>query len=112
MTGVQTCALPILAGARRTPFLPDVPTAAESGLPGFEIGSWSAVVAPAGTPGPIVQRLNQEVHKAMATREVQEGFNKQMAEIVVGTPEELARHIANEFTKWGKLIAEARIKPD
>jgi tripartite-type tricarboxylate transporter receptor subunit TctC len=52
------------------------------------------------------------VHKAMATREVQDGFNKQMAEIVVGTPEELGRHIAVEFSKWGKLIADAGIKPD
>jgi tripartite-type tricarboxylate transporter receptor subunit TctC len=100
------------AGAKRTAFLPDVPTAAEAGVPGFEVGSWSSVVGPAGLPGPIVTRLNQEIHKAMATRDVQDGFTKQMAEIVVGTPEDLGRHIASEFAKWSKLIAEAGIKAD
>ncbi|MFM9972727.1 MAG: Bug family tripartite tricarboxylate transporter substrate binding protein [Burkholderiales bacterium] len=100
------------ASAKRTPFLPDVPTAAEAGVPGFEVGSWSSVVGPAGLPAPIVTRLNQEILKAMATKEVQDGFTKQMAEITVSTPEELARHIAGEFAKWSKLIADAGIKAD
>ena len=96
---------------KRVAVLPNAPTVGET-VPGYVITTWYGAVAPAKVPREFVQRLNQEVHKAMATREVQEGFNKQMAEIVVGTPEELARHIANEFTKWGKLIAEARIKPE
>jgi tripartite-type tricarboxylate transporter receptor subunit TctC len=100
------------AGARRTPFLPDVPTAAEAGVPGFEVGSWSSVVGPLGLPAPIVLRLNQEIHKAMATKDVQDGFSKQMAEIVVGTPEDLGRHIASENVKWSKVIADAGIKAD
>lgn len=100
------------AGVARTPFLPDVPTATEAGVPGFLVGSWSSVVGPAGLPGPVVTRLNQEIHKAMATKDVQDGFSKQMAEIVVGTPEDLARHIAVEFAKWSRLIADAGIKAD
>lgn len=100
------------ANSRRTPFLPDVPTTAEAGVPGLEIGSWSSVVGPAGMAAPVVARLNTEIHKAMATRDIQDGFNKQMAEIVIGSPEELAKHIASEFAKWSKLISDAGIKAD
>lgn len=100
------------ANSRRTPFLPEVPTTAEAGVPGLEIGSWSSVVGPAGMPGPVVARLNAEIHKAVAAKDIQDGFAKQMAEIVTGTPEELAKHIASEFAKWSKLIIDAGIKAD
>lgn len=100
------------ASAKRTQFLPDIPTTAEAGLPGFETGTWGGMVAPAGTPAPVIQRLNQEVHKAMAARDVQEGFTKQMFEILTSTPEDLARHIAAENAKWTRLIAETGIKPN
>ena len=99
------------ASAKRTPFLPDIPTTAEAGLPNFETGTWGGLVAPAGTPGTIISRLNQEVHKAMSSKEIQEGFTKQMFEIQTGTPEDLARHIAAENAKWTKLIADTGIKP-
>ncbi len=98
--------------AKRTPFLPDVPTTAEAGVPNLEIGTWGAIVAPAGTPGAIIQRLNQEIVKAAASKEVQEGFTRQMFEVLTSTPEELAKHIAAENAKWGKLIADTGIKPN
>jgi tripartite-type tricarboxylate transporter receptor subunit TctC len=99
-----------IAAAKRSPFLPEVPTAAEAGLPDFEAGSWSGLVAPAGTPLPVIQRLNAEVLKALATREVQDGFTKQMADIQGTTPEEFGRHIAAESARWSKVIAAAGIQ--
>ncbi len=98
--------------AQRTPFLPDVPTTAEAGVPNLEIGTWGAIVAPAGTPGAIIQRLNQEIVKAAASKEMQEGFTRLMATLQTSTPEELAKHIAAENAKWGKLIADTGIKPN
>lgn len=100
------------ASAKRSPFLPDVPTTAEAGLPNFETGTWGGVVAPAGTPATVISRLNQEVHKAMSAKDIQEGFTKQMFEIQTGTPEDLARHIVAENAKWTKLIADSGIKPN
>ena len=100
------------ASAKRTPFLPEVPTTAEAGLANFETSTWGGVVAPAGTPAPIIQRLNQEVIRAMAAKDVQEGFTKQMFEVLTSTPEELGRHIAVENAKWTKLIADTGIKPN
>ena len=98
------------AGARRSPFLPEVPTTAEAGLADFEIGSWSGMVAPAGTPATIVKRLNAEIHKAVASKEVQDGFLKQMAEVQLSTPEEMAQHIAGESAKWTRVIIDAGIR--
>ena len=98
------------ASAKRSPFMPEVPTTSEAGLPDFEIGSWNAVVAPAGMPGAIVMRLNAEVHKAMASKELQEGFTKAFFEIQLSSPEELGRFMASELEKWSRLIIDAGIK--
>lgn len=98
------------ASSKRSPLLPDVPTTGEAGLTDFEIGSWNALVAPAGVPGAIVTRLNAEVHKAMATRELQESFAKAFFEIQLSSPEELGRFMASELEKWSRLIIDAGIK--
>ena len=90
--------------------MPEVPTTSEAGLPDFEIGSWNALVAPAGMPGAIVMRLNAEVHKAMASKELQEGFTKAFFEIQLSSPEELGRFMASELEKWSRLIIDAGIK--
>ena len=97
------------ASAKRSPFLPDVPTTNEAGLPDFEVGSWNALLGPAALPGAIVTRLNAEVHKAMATKELQEGFAKAFFEIQLSSPEELGRFMASELDKWGRLIVDAGI---
>ena len=85
--------------------LPDVPTFAEAGLPGVEIGSAVGLVAPAGTPPDIVATLNREIGKIIATP----GFHERMATIgvdVVGTtPEEYAKIIKDDYEKWGKVVA-------
>ena len=100
------------AGRKRMASLPDVPTFAEAGLPGVEIGSALGLVAPAGTPPDIVTTLNREIGKIIATP----GFHERMAKIgvdVVGTtPEEYAAIIKADYEKWGKVVAAAGIKPE
>ncbi|MFM9967338.1 MAG: Bug family tripartite tricarboxylate transporter substrate binding protein [Burkholderiales bacterium] len=98
------------ASAKRSPFMPEVPTTAEAGLPDYEIGSWNALLGPLALPRALVTRLNTEVHKAMASKELQEGFAKAFFEIQLSTPEELGKFMASELEKWSRLIADAGIK--
>jgi tripartite-type tricarboxylate transporter receptor subunit TctC len=100
------------AGRVRIPALPDVPTFAEAGLPGVEVGSGVGLVAPAGTPNDIVAKLNGAISETIATP----GFHDRMAKIgveVVGTtPAEYAKILRDDYEKWGKVVAAAGIKPD
>ncbi len=97
---------------KRIASLPDLPTMSEAGFPGFEVGSGVGLVAPSGTPPVIVDTLNREITKIIATP----GFHQRMAAIgvdVVGTtPAGFAKIIADDYEKWGKVIAAAGIKPD
>ena len=99
------------AGLKRIPSLPDVPTMAEL-YPGFEIGSGVGLVAPAGTPAPIVDALNRATAEVIASQ----GFRQRMANIsveVVGTtPAEHAKMIADDYARWGRVVAAAGIKPE
>src|SRR5262245_25114733 len=104
---------PLAATSRqRIASLPDVPTMAESGFPGFEVGSGVGLVAPAHTPPEIIETLNREITKIIETP----GFHERMAAIgvdVVGTtPGEFAKIISEDYEKWGKVIAAAGIKPE
>ncbi len=112
LSQVQAGRIKILAtaSAKRSPFLTDVPTTGEAGLPDFEIGSWNALVGPLGMPAEIVTRLNAEVRKAISTKELQEGFARAFFEIQLSSPEELGRFMAGELEKWGRLINETGIK--
>jgi tripartite-type tricarboxylate transporter receptor subunit TctC len=100
------------AGSKRTDSLPDVPTFAEAGLPGVEVGSGVGLVAPAGTPPDIVDKLNREIAKIIATP----GFHERMAAIgvdVVGTtPAAYAKILSDDYEKWGKVVVAAGIKPE
>ena len=100
------------AGSKRTDSLPDVPTFAEAGLPGVEVGSGVGLVAPAGTPPDIVDKLNREIAKIIATP----GFHERMAAIgvdVVGTtPAAYGKILSDDYEKWGKVVAAAGIKPE
>ncbi len=101
-----------VASSKRLPQLPDVPTAAEAGIADFEAGTWSGLLAPAGTPAPIVQRLNAEVLKSLATPEVQQFFAKQFAEAQGSTPAQFGQFMAAESAKWSRIIALSGAKPD
>ena len=100
------------AGAKRIPALPDVPTFAETGLSGVEIGSGVGLVAAAGTPPDIVETLNREIGKIIATP----GFHERMAaigvEVVGTTPAAYAKALKDDYEKWGKVVAAAGIKPE
>jgi tripartite-type tricarboxylate transporter receptor subunit TctC len=97
--------------ARRSRFLPDVPTIAEAGVPGFEVNSWSGLFAPAGTPAAIVKSLNAEIQKGMSQPDVAEALDKQGVEPAPGTPEEVASMIRAESAKWTKVIRTIGVKP-
>jgi tripartite-type tricarboxylate transporter receptor subunit TctC len=96
--------------AQRVSTLPDAPTIAESGFPGFEASVWHAFIAPKGTPPAIVAKLNAEIHKALADPEVKERLAGLGAEVSPTTPQELATLVRTEHERYGKLIREANIK--
>jgi tripartite-type tricarboxylate transporter receptor subunit TctC len=102
-------ALAVLA-PQRNPVLPDVPTAAEVGLAALEGGAWFGLLAPAGTPRPVVDWLNAEAHKAFAAPDVRERLGKQGLRLPLGTPEAFAAMIAAESKRWGDVIRQGGIK--
>ena len=97
---------------KRTPFLPDVPTAGEQGLGGLDVNSWVGLMAPAGTPRHIVARLNQEVSKLMSRPDVRAALEKNGAEPATIGPAEFGRFLAAESSKWGAVVKKANIKVD
>jgi tripartite-type tricarboxylate transporter receptor subunit TctC len=98
--------------SERISMLPDVPTAAEAGVPGIEVASLFGVMAPAGTPAPIVAKLNAEIQKILATSEAQEQLLLQGAYAIRMTPEQSGERIRKEISQWAKVIDEAKIKSD
>jgi tripartite-type tricarboxylate transporter receptor subunit TctC len=99
-----------VTGRRRSPLLPAVPTLAESGLPGYEAGSWYGMLAPAGTPPPVIGRLHDAIVRALAQPEVRERLAAEGAEVIGSTPVEFAAYIAAELARVGKLLRDARIR--
>jgi tripartite-type tricarboxylate transporter receptor subunit TctC len=100
-----------VSSAQRNPTLPDMPTIAETGLPGFDVNEWNMLVAPAGTPASIIARLHQEVVKSLGSTEARERIAALGATSVGNTPTEAAQHLRNELTRWAKVAKEAGIKP-
>jgi tripartite-type tricarboxylate transporter receptor subunit TctC len=101
-----------VTSAQRSPALPDIPTIAESGLPGFEATSWFGVLAPAGTPAAIVNRLNAEVDKWLQSDSGKAQLLEQGALPAGGTPEEFAAYIRAETEKWAKVVKVSGAKVD
>ena len=97
-------------GPKRAALLPDVPTVAESGYPGFEAMNWYAYVAPAKTPKDIVERLNRELVKALNDPTVAELLHKQGLEPSPSSPAKLAQYMEREYETWGKVVKQAGIK--
>jgi tripartite-type tricarboxylate transporter receptor subunit TctC len=109
---VQAGSLRALAvtSAQRSSLLPDLPTVAESGLPGYEAALRYGLVAPAGTPRPIIERLNKELRTALASKDVQERLAADGAEVLPSTPEQYAADIDREETTWGKVVTKLGLK--
>lgn len=101
-----------LIAPQRSPALPDVPTVAEAGLPNFEVTTWYGVLAPAGTPRPIVLRLNAELRRVMHAADIRERLANIATDPVTNTPEEFAEYIRLEIAKWGKVVREAGLRAD
>ena len=96
----------------RSPMLPDLPTIAESGLPGYEVTSWNAVFAPAGTPKEVIDRLNHELNAILQSPETRKFFAEQGGEAGGGTPRELADLVRAETVKWSKVVKDSGARVD
>jgi tripartite-type tricarboxylate transporter receptor subunit TctC len=98
--------------AQRFAGAPELPTIAESGLPGFEASAWDGILAPAGTPEPVVMKLNAAIRTALADPELIELLKSRGASVVPGTPEDFARHIAASTKKWALVVKASGAKID
>jgi len=98
-----------VTGTKRTTQLPEVPTVAEAGVPGYEVTVWFGVQAPAGTPKDIVARVNKDMAAVLRRPEVVKQVNEQGVEIVASTPEEFKQLVAREIPKWEKVVKAANV---
>ncbi len=101
-----------VTGAQRSPGMRELPTVAESGLPGFDVGVWFGLVAPARTPRPIIEKLNREIVRISRLPDAREQFAAQGADPVGSTPLEFAQHIRAEVAKWAKVARAANLKAE
>jgi tripartite-type tricarboxylate transporter receptor subunit TctC len=101
-----------VGSARRVPALPDVPTISEAGVPGYEATNWWGIVAPAGTPRPVIERLHKELSVTLASAETKKRFESEGGEAAQMTPGEFGRFIAAETAKWAKVVKEAGIRAE
>jgi tripartite-type tricarboxylate transporter receptor subunit TctC len=99
-------------GLKRNPVLPDVPTIAEAGVPGYEAVNWWGIVAPAGTPQAIIDKLHKDIAAVQASPEVQKQFSSEGAEIVQMSPAEFGTFMEREMKKWERVVKEGKIKAE
>ena len=98
--------------AKRWPQTPDIPTFAESGLPGFSVTAWDALFAPRGTPKDIVTSLNAAVRKALDDQQLKQALLARGAQTVPSTPDELKAHVQTELKRWGDVVTASGAKVD
>ena len=102
----------LVTAPRRVPMLPDVPTAAEAGYPAFEATNVTGLIAPAGTPREVIERLNAAAQKVLAQPGVKAKFAEIGAETTGGTPEQFATYIREDLSKWTRIVKDANVKVD
>ncbi|MEK7876838.1 MAG: tripartite tricarboxylate transporter substrate-binding protein, partial [Pseudomonadota bacterium] len=101
-----------IGSPKRSPALPDVPTVAESGVPGYSFDAWSGYLVPAGTPKDIIRRLHADITRTLGVREVQEKLSSLGLDLVGGTGEQFAALIKTDLARFGKLVKEAGIRAE
>jgi tripartite-type tricarboxylate transporter receptor subunit TctC len=101
-----------VAGSRRFPATPDIPTTTEAGVPGYDADVWLGLAAPMGTPDPIVDRLNREIRKVLGASDVAERLRNQGVEPIADTPQEFAQLIKTDVQKWAQVVKFAGITPE
>jgi tripartite-type tricarboxylate transporter receptor subunit TctC len=101
-----------VSGARRSPGFPDLPTVAEAGVPGYEAGTWTGVIGPAGIPRPIVEKLNAALNRVIASESFKERFAAIGDEPAGGSPEDYAALVASDSKKWADVVARSGAKLD
>ena len=101
-----------VAGSKRSASLPDLPTVAEAGLPGYDVAVWFGIFAPAGTPQPVVARLHKDIAAALASPDIKTRMDGFGAEIIGTGPEQFDAHLRAEIPKWAAIIKAANVKVD
>ena len=101
-----------VTSAKRSASFPEVPTLAEGGVPGFDVNPWFGLLAPAGTPREVVQRLNADVNALLSTPDLREKFAATGAEPLPSTPERFAEMLRSDLVKWGKVVRDSGARVD
>jgi tripartite-type tricarboxylate transporter receptor subunit TctC len=101
-----------MAGARRSPVAPELPTIAEAGLPGYEISSWFGAVAPAATPVAVIAKLHGDFARALQSTDLRDRLAPSGFEVIANTPDEFSRHMRAQSKRLAQVIREAGIKPE
>lgn len=101
-----------ITSARRSPALPDVPTVAEQGYAGFEVSPWYGFMAPAGTPRPILEKLNAEINRILAMDDIKAVFAAQGVDVIGGSVGDFEKYFAAQSAKWAPVIKRAGITLD
>jgi tripartite-type tricarboxylate transporter receptor subunit TctC len=99
-----------VGGLQRSPVAPDIPTVAESGLPGYNSSGWNGIMGPAGLPPTVIEKLHAAIAKALASGELKDQFAAQGAETFGDTPAQFARHVRDEYTRFGSAVKDAGVK--
>lgn len=101
-----------VTSASRVPIAPEIPTVAESGVPQFEIAPWFGVLAPAGTPSPVVAKLSADLRRAVESEEVSKPLSAQGVTLIGSSPQEFAAHIEREIPRWGRIVKASGARAD